>query len=209
MTLRIPIGIDDFRKVREDKLEYVDKSDFIRQVINRHGVEVMLLPRPRRFGKSLNLSMLRYYFEKCDEDLSHLFQGLSIWAAGDEYRAHFQKYPVIYFNFKGARHASYEDCMTAIREKIADIYDAHRWLLESGGLTDVDVRRFRTILDGTASIAVLERALFDLSAQLHQHHGERVVILIDEYDEPIHAAHVHGFSPQILGFLAPSGPFSS
>lgn len=201
MVLRIPIGIDDFRKVREDDLEYIDKTDLIRQVIDRHGVEVILLPRPRRFGKSLNLSMLRYWFEKRDEDWSHLFQGLSIWSSGDEYRAHFQRYPIIYFNFKGARHDNFDDCITAIREKIADIYDAHRWLLEGNALSDVDVRRYRSILDGTASTAVFERSLLDLCAHLHQHFGERVIILIDEYDEPIHAAHVHGFSAQILQFM--------
>lgn len=201
MAHRIPIGTDDFRKVREEKLEYVDKSDFIRQVIERQGVEVMLLPRPRRFGKSLNLSMLRYWFEKRDENLAHLFDDLSIWSAGDEVRRHFQKYPVIYFNFKGARHATYDECMIVIREKITDIYNSQRYLLDSGSLSEVDIRRYRSILDGTASNTVIERALLDLSANLHAHHGQRVIILIDEYDEPIHAGHVHGYGPQIIGFM--------
>lgn len=201
MTLRIPIGIDDFRKVREDKLEYVDKSDLIRQVIDRRGVEVILLPRPRRFGKSLNLSMLRYWFEKRDEDLTHLFQDLSIWSAGDEYRRHFQKYPVIYFNFKGSRVPTYDECMAAIREKIIDVYRTNRRVLDEGRLDEVETRRYRSILDGTASSALFERALYDMSAYLHAYHGQRAVILIDEYDEPIHAAHVNGYSPQILGFM--------
>jgi hypothetical protein len=78
MALRIPIGIDDFRTLREERLEYVDKSDLIRQLLDRPGVQVVLIPRPRRFGKTVNLSMLRAYFEKRDEDLSHLFQDLSI-----------------------------------------------------------------------------------------------------------------------------------
>src|SRR3954468_23644791 len=100
MPLRIPIGIDDFRLLREERLAYVDKSDLIRELLDEPGVQVVLLPRPRRFGKTLNLSMLRYYFEKRGEDLSHLFQGLSIWQAGDAYRAHFQRYPVIHLSFK-------------------------------------------------------------------------------------------------------------
>lgn len=201
MANRIPIGTDDFRKVREEKLEYIDKSDFIRQVIERQGVEVMLLPRPRRFGKSLNLSMLRYWFEKSEENLAHLFQDLSIWNAGDEVRRHFQKYPVIYFDFKGARHASYDECMMFIREKITDIYNSHRHLLETSSLSEVDIRRFRSILDGTASSSVFERSLLDLSANLHAYHGQRVIILIDEYDEPLHAGHDHGYGPQIIGFM--------
>src|SRR4051812_48191255 len=107
MPLRIPIGIDDFRKLREAGLEYVDKSGLIRQLLDRPGVEVVLLPRPRRFGKTLNLSMLRCWFEKRDEDLSHLFEGLSIWQAGGDYRAHFQRYPVIFFSFKETKLASF------------------------------------------------------------------------------------------------------
>ncbi len=201
MVLRIPIGIDDFRKLRTNGLEYVDKSDLIRQVIDRAGVEVILLTSPRRFGKSLNLSMLRYWFEKSDEDRSALFQDLSIWQAGDEYRAHFQKYPVIYFDFKGTRHANFEDCMTAIREKIADIYNQHRWLLDGGKLSDVDLRRYRSILDGTASSALYDRALLDLSEYLQSHHGERVMILIDEYDEPMQAGYAYGYGPKITEFV--------
>src|SRR4051812_32381571 len=101
MSLHIPIGIDDFRLLREQGLAYVDKSSLIRELLDEPGVEVALLPRPRRFGKTLNLSMLRCWFERRDEDLSHLFQDLSIWQAGDAYRTHFQRYPVILFNFKG------------------------------------------------------------------------------------------------------------
>ena len=89
MVHRLAIGIDDFRKLRELGLEYVDKSEMIRELVDRPGVEVVLFPRPRRFGKTLNLSMLRAWFEKREEDLSHLFRDLSIWQAGDEYRAHF------------------------------------------------------------------------------------------------------------------------
>jgi hypothetical protein len=201
MTLRIPIGIDDFRMVREGKLEYVDKSDFIRQVIERAGVQVILLPRPRRFGKSLNLSMLRYWFEKRDEDLSHLFQDLSIWSAGDEYRAHFQKYPVIYFNFKGSWQPSYDGCMAAIREKIVDVYKTHRKVLDEGKLDEVEARRYRSILDGTASSALIERALYDMSAYLHAYYGQHVIILVDDIDEPMHAGHLHGFGSKVAEFI--------
>jgi hypothetical protein len=201
MPLRIPIGIDDFRALREEQLEYVDKSDLIRQLLDRPGVQVVLLPRPRRFGKTVNLSMLRSYFEKSDEDLSHLFQDLSIWQAGDKYRAHFQRYPVLLFNFKGTRGESFEHCWSVIREKIIDLYNEHRYLLESQKLSDVDARRYQQILDGTADQALYGRALLDLSAHLHKHHGEKVVILIDEYDAPLHAGYVQGYAPQILDFM--------
>src|SRR5689334_4535418 len=110
MALRIPIGIDDFRALREQRLEYVDKSHLIQKLIDRVGVKVVLLPRPRRFGKTVNLSMLRCFFEKRDEDLWHLFEGLSIAQAGEEYRAHFQRYPVVHLSFKTVRASQFELC---------------------------------------------------------------------------------------------------
>ncbi|MEZ4299888.1 MAG: AAA family ATPase [Polyangiaceae bacterium] len=197
----IPIGIDDFRAVREAHLEYVDKSDLIRQIVDRPGVQVLLLPRPRRFGKTLNLSMLRCWFEKSDADLSHLFEGLSIWDAGPQYRSHFQRYPVIHLTFKGTKGTSFDATLAAIREKVVDLYEAHRAVLDAGHLDEVAERRYRQILDGTADRALLDRALLDLSAHLHAHHGEKVVILVDEYDEPVHAGHVHGYPAEILDFL--------
>ena len=199
--LPIPIGIDDFRTVREGGLEYVDKSDLIRQILDRPGVQVLLLPRPRRFGKTLNLSMLRCWFEKQDTDLSHLFEGLSIWQAGDEYRAHFQRYPVIYLTLKGTKGATFEATLGAIRRKIRELFDAHRSLLGSDRLSDWQLGSFRAVLDGTAEQTLYDSALLDLSGYLHAHHGEKVVILIDEYDEPIHAGHVHGYASQILDFM--------
>jgi hypothetical protein len=197
----LAVGIDDFRKLREQRLEYVDKSHLVRELLDKTGVEVVLLPRPRRFGKTLNLSMLRYFFEKTGEDRSHLFEGLAIWQAGDAYRSHFQRYPIIHFNFKGTKGETFEHCWATIREKIVDLYNEHRYLLASGGLSEVGARRYRQILDVTADQALYERALFDLSDYLHAHHGEKVVILIDEYDEPLHAGHVHGYAPRILEFL--------
>ncbi|MEP7119846.1 MAG: AAA family ATPase [Byssovorax sp.] len=201
MSLPLPIGIDDFRKLRELRLEYVDKSHLIRELLDMRGVEVALLPRPRRFGKTLNLSMLRYFFEKSSEDLSPLFQDLSIWRAGEEYRAHFQRYPVIAFTFKGTRGETLEECWTAIKARIESLFDEHRLLLGSERLSEREKRNFAAILDGTAELTLYHRAFLDLSAYLHAHHGEKVVILLDEYDEPIHAGHAHGYAPRILHLM--------
>jgi len=201
MAVRVPIGIDDFRKVREAGLEYIDKSDLIRQVIDRVGVEVILLPRPRRFGKSLNLSMLRYWFEKADEDLSHLFKDLSIWQAGNAYKAHFQAYPVIYFDFKGCRHSDHDCTMGLIKKKIEDLFARHQYLLTSDRLTEWQLRDFRSILDRTASSSSYERALLDLSSYLRAHHDARVIVLIDEYDEALQAGWVHDHSSKTTEFV--------
>lgn len=201
MQSRIPIGVDDFRKLRELGLEYVDKSDLIRRLIDRAGVEAVLLPRPRRFGKTLNLSLLRYFFEKRDEDLSRLFEDLSIWRAGDAYRAHFQRYPVIHLSFKETKFESFDDCWAAVKKKIELLFREHRYLLDSDRLNSQELREYRAVLDSTADKVLYLRALFDLSAYLHNHHGEKVVILLDEYDEPIHAGYVHGYAPRILEIM--------
>src|SRR5262245_20282395 len=123
MPRAVPIGIDDFRDLRERGLEYVDKSQMICELIDREGTTVVLLPRPRRFGKTLNLSMLRTFFEKREEDLWGLFADLSIARAGEGYREHFQRYPVIHLTFKGAKHERFEETWGAIREKIRRLFD--------------------------------------------------------------------------------------
>jgi Predicted AAA-ATPase/PD-(D/E)XK nuclease superfamily len=201
MTLRVPIGIEDFRKLREVGLAYVDKSRLVCELIDLAGVEVVLLPRPRRFGKSLNLSMLRCFFEKRDDDLSHLFEDLAVWGAGNAYRAHFQRYPVIFLTFKGIKAATFDACRTALHKCIQVLFDEHRYLLSAEGVSEREARDYRAVLDRTAGDEVYSRALVDLSALLHRYYGEKVVILIDEYDAPIHAGYVNGYAREILDFF--------
>ena len=198
MALHVPIGIDDFRLLREQGLVYIDKSQLICELLDRPGVHVALLPRPRRFGKSLNLSMLRCFFERSSEDLSHLFQDLTVWRADAAYRAHFQRYPVIHVTFKGVKAARFEEAWAAIRELITRLFDTHRSVLDQGALSETEAQAYRQILDRSAPRVLYQNALLDLSRYLHRHHGERVLILIDEYDEPIHAGYMHGYAREII-----------
>jgi hypothetical protein len=196
----IPIGIDDFRMLRQQGLEYVDKSHLIREVLDQ-AAQAILLPRPRRFGKTLNLSMLRYFFEKRGEDLSALFADLSIAHAGDAYQAHFQRYPVVFITFKDVKAESWDLAWHAIQRKIGALYNEHRELLTGGHLSGREAADFQAILDGTAGRAVYESALLDLCRALHHRHGERAVVLIDEYDEPIHMGHVRGYTAEVIAFF--------
>jgi hypothetical protein len=201
VTLPIPIGIDDFRVLRERGLEYIDKSQLIRELVDRTGVEVALLPRPRRFGKSLNLSMLRWFFEKRDEDLWPLFDGLHIARAGEAYRAHFQRYPVVYVSFKATRADRFEVCRDSLRLVIRDLYHERVALLERGVLDEWEKADFLAVLEGSASEAVYRRSLLCLTSILHRVHGERVVVLVDEYDAPIHAGWAHGYYREVADFF--------
>jgi hypothetical protein len=200
VTLRIPIGVSDFRKLREQGLAYVDKSHFLRELLDK-GAEGVLLPRPRRFGKTLALSMLQCFFEKRDEDFSSLFADLSIWQAGDAYRAHFQRYPVVFVTFKDVKAETWEQAWEKIEQKIRALFEQHRYLLESDRLSPEDRVDLRAVLDGTARRAGYESALLDLSRCLERHHGQKVVMLIDEYDQPIHAAWVSGYGPSAIAFF--------
>ena len=197
MPLRIPIGISDFRKLREQGAEYVDKSHLIIEILER-ATEVLLLPRPRRFGKTVNLSMLRYFFEKGPEDLSHLFQDLAVWSAGDRYRKHFQRYPVIFLTFREVKASTFEKCWADIREKIEGLFREHQALLSMGVLDERETRDYRAMLDGTAEEVRYRFALADLTRFLHRATGERAIVLIDEYDQPIHAGFVHGYAEEVL-----------
>jgi len=200
--LRLPIGISDFRQLREQDAEYIDKSQLIIDLLDQ-ATQVLLLPRPRRFGKTLNLSMLRYFFEKPPqgEDLSHLFADLAVWRAGDAYRKHFQRYPVVFVTFRDIKQSSYEACWTHLTLKIQALFGEHKAaLLDAGVLETWEARNFQAILDGTAEPAVYGRALGDLTKYLHRATGERAIVLMDEYDQPIHAGFVHGYSREIIEF---------
>lgn len=201
MRLHVPIGIDDFRMLRERRLEYIDKSHLISELIDNPGLLVLLFPRPRRFGKTLNLTMLRYFFEKRGENLWPLFEGLHIARAGEAYTQHFGRYPLIYLTLKDAKFPHYEQTWGYIKNLLQEMYNEHRWLLEHPSLDPLEKSRFEQILDGSAPQQSYADALRLLTAYLHKATGERAVVLIDEYDAPVHVAYINGYSREILDFL--------
>jgi hypothetical protein len=127
MSHQLPIGISDFKEVREENYYYVDKSLFIQEVINRSS-KVLLLPRPRRFGKTLNLSMLRYFLEKREENLAFLFKGLAV-EQETEIMQHQGQYPVIFLTFKNCKGASFEKCFSQIRGVLLKCYLEYKPLI--------------------------------------------------------------------------------
>ncbi len=196
--LRIPIGESDFRLLIQEGYYFVDKSLFIKDVVE--DARVILITRPRRFGKTLNLSMLRYYFasEVEGESTEGLFEGLKIQSAPNEIRQHQRKYPVIFLSLKAIKHAKYENAVAVLAALVADLYREHRDVLVGDVLAVDEKDQYQTILTEKASEATLEFSLKRLSAYLHRYHKVAPIILIDEYDTPIQSGYLNGYYPQIV-----------
>ncbi len=185
---KLDIGNSDFKNTIEGNYYYVDKSLFIQELIDIQK-QVVLLPRPRRFGKTLNLSMLRYFFDKGKPENEKLFTGLKIEQTGKDILEKRGKYPVIYLTLKDVKGQNWEEVLEHLKSTVVSAYLSHYYLLESGLLKDFEKSEFNEILKQTASKSVYEKSLLKLSEYLFHFHHEKVVILIDEYDTPIHSGY--------------------
>ena len=200
MKKRIPIGISDFKELIEADYYYVDKSLLISEFIES-GAKVTLLPRPRRFGKTLNLSLLRYFFEKTEASNTHLFQNLKI-ESNPECMAHQGQYPVIFITLKDVQNSSYQACLKHIGKIVGEEYERHSYLLAGELLSEAQKRRYRRIMDFEESEELaLQNSLHDLSKFLFRYHNKKSIILIDEYDSPIHTGYAKGFYDEIIDFF--------
>jgi hypothetical protein len=193
------IGESDFRQFREAGYGYVDKTKLVGDLLEDSS-KILLFPRPRRFGKTFNLSMLAYFLRRTDEDLSPLFEGLEV-TRNPQAMAHFQKYPVVFVTFKDVKANSFAAAMTGIREQVIAAFDEYRHLLDEGELDPTSASQFQRILSGQASNDELQYSFQWLSKALYKHYGQRVVILIDEYDTPVQSGYTGGFFDEVVGFF--------
>ena len=195
---KIPIGISNFKEIMEENYYYIDKTDFISEVIN-NGTKVILLPRPRRFGKTLNLSMLRYFFEN-REDNTHLFKNLAIFKT-PEFKKHLGKYPVIFLSFKDIKSTNIKDSIEGIKSLITEVFELFEEEIERVKLSRKESKDIEDILYCRASNRVYQNSLRLLSALLYRIYNQNTVILIDEYDTPIHASYLHGYYDEFIEFI--------
>lgn len=198
---RLPIAISDFKQLRDEGLYYVDKTLLIKD-LEENGDEVTLIPRPRRFGKTLNLSMLRYFYEKNPISMAYLFAGTKIWEYEDARELQGQ-FPVIFLTFKDVKGRDWESVYRHIVATIRTEYDRHRFLLKTDVLSPEEKEIYKKILARTAHQNDVEYSLKNLSKYLRKHSGTRVVILIDEYDSPVHEGCLNGFYKQVMGLMRP------
>ena len=195
-TLKLPVGIDDFRKLRESNFYYVDKTRLIEQLLLNWS-EVTLFTRPRRFGKTLNMSMLKSFFEIGTDKT--LFDGLYISGNKELCDDHMGKYPVIFLSFKGVEGLEFASAKRMLCTIIDREIDRHYYLKTSDALTDEDRTLFTKMLHGQADN--IEDSIRMLSQLLYKHYGQKAVILIDEYDVPLDKAFQNGYYKEMVSLI--------
>ena len=201
MKWQMPIGVDNFLDIRSKHYYFVDKTDFIRQLIDGHSA-VTLITRPRRFGKTLTLSMLEYFFSIEKEAQSrHLFDGLAIEGAGAAYMAHRGQYPVLFLSLKDLKDLTWPQMLQSLSSWISYWFIDHEYLAESPAVNPDLRRRFLALKQQGAGQNEMQLALALLVKMMHQHFGKPVILLLDEYDAPIQQAWEHGFYTECIAFM--------
>lgn len=196
--LILPVGIENFKEIRKDGYYYVDKTALIEQVLEKRS-KVTLFTRPRRFGKSLNMSMLQYFFEMGTD--SALFDDLHISKNVELCELYMGKYPVISISLKGVDAANYDEAYRLMVQIINDEAERFQFLLDSEKLTQIDKMRYETLIDMEMQPAVLAMSLKKLTTLLEKHYGQKVVVLIDEYDVPLAKAYENNFYDKMVLLL--------
>ncbi len=193
----IPTGIENFKTLIDKNAYYIDKTNFISEVLNE---QVVLYTRPRRFGKTLNMSMLYYFFSNKEKENSYLFDGLNI-SHNSEAMKHQNQYPVIFLSLKEMTNLSYERQLNAFSNIIYELLEKNLELLESDHLTDITKNKLNSLHSETASIEDLSTSLRIISQAMFAHYHEKVIILTDEYDVPMQAAYQNDYYDKMVDFL--------
>jgi hypothetical protein len=217
---KFAVGESDFKDIIKGNYYYVDKSLFIKEILDR-GEKVILIPRPRRFGKTLNITMLKYFYDCCPEDLPRvpgtpaadnkpvtpgntyksLFSSLAIANAGPQYLEKMGQHPVIFLTFKNIKEPDWETCRSKIKQLIQKEYLRHSYLLENQKLMSPEQDYFRRVIDLKGDQGDYENSLENLLIFLNRYYGQRAVILIDEYDAPVHAGFTCGYYDEVINFI--------
>ncbi len=198
-NLPLPVGISDFR-LASTEYYYIDKTMMIKDFIDERPM-VSLFTRPRRFGKTLNMDMLRTFFEKTNEDTSIYFKDKMIWSCGQKYRDYQGQYPVIYVTFKDIKCETWEATYDLIYKTIRNEFERHSELLESSALSSYSKDYIRKVLDGKASENDMMMSLSMLTQMLDEYYSKKAIIIIDEYDIPIQQGYLEGFYDKVILFM--------
>ncbi|MGL4914367.1 MAG: AAA family ATPase [Romboutsia sp.] len=193
---KINVGTSDFKEIIDNNYYFIDKTLIIKEFLD-DTAKIILIPRPRRFGKTLNMSIIKYFLEKSNENRRYLFDGLNI-EKESQIMSIQGKYPLIYITFKDDKHSNFDNFIEIFRFKISDLYSSFKFLLDI--LDNTQSKYFNNMLNRTGSISELEISLLKLSEFLNKYYNQKVIILIDEYDTPIHHSHFEGYYDEMIGF---------
>jgi hypothetical protein len=195
----LPVGISDYVRAQADYY-YVDKTLLLKEFLDQKPL-VSLFTRPRRFGKTLNMDMIRVFFEISEEDTSKYFEDKAIWRCGEEYRRQQGRYPVIFLTFKDVKFDSWKATLDKIGDLLQEEFGRHHELADSGKLAEYEKTYYARIMNGEASEVDLTASLAKLSQMLAKHYGRAPIIIIDEYDTPIQEGYSKNFYDEIIGFM--------
>ena len=193
------VGAESFAELREGDYFYIDKTLFIQELLENRG-KVTLITRPRRFGKTLNMSMLGSFFD-IRRDSKELFEGLAISEHQDILEKHLNKYPVVSLTLKNIEESTYGQSLNKLRSLVSDIFQQNLYLYTSGMLNERQMKDFYAYFDKDAAEEELKTALLFLTSCLHTYHQKRVIILLDEYDTPIDSAERNGYYEEMISFM--------
>ena len=199
MKKQILVGADSFEKIIEGNFFYVDKTLFIKELLENRG-EVTLITRPRRFGKTMNMRMLESFFD-ISRDSKALFDGLKIMEHEDIVEKYLNKYPVIFLSLKNDELVTYENPIKRIKALVSAVFQQHLYLCEGGRLDEFRKKRFNQYCSEEATEVDLHTALQFLTACMYDYYQKRVIVLLDDYDAPIAHALVEGFYDEIIGIM--------
>lgn len=194
----IGIGKQSFEDIIQSNCFYIDKTSLIKEWWESED-DITLITRPRRFGKTLNMDMLKCFFSNQYRDQGQLFEGLNIWKE-EKYQQLQGTYPVIYLSFADVKQTNYKDAVLKIKKIITDVYQQYIELAGWEGLTEVQVRQFQSV-DPYMDDVTAQCALKDLSGYLYRYYEKKVIILLDEFDTPMQEAYIHGYWDEFTAFI--------
>lgn len=198
--LNIPVGISDFKKIRENDYYYIDKSGLIKELLKRESAEVTLITRPRRFGKTMGMSMLAHFFD-IRSDNRRLFDGLEITRDEALCSAWMNQYPVVFLTLKDIDGLTFEDAYERLAVQISNLYKEHAYLLESEDMDSDDRKLFKELKSGNAGKIQVGQSLHTLIRLMRDYYQKSVILLLDEYDVPMAKASSNGYYDQMLDIM--------
>ena len=198
--LNIPVGVSDFEKIRKNGYYYVDKTGLISEILREEPTEVTLVTRPRRFGKTLGMSMLENFFD-IRKDTKELFDGLEITNNTELCEKWMNRWPTVFISFKSVDGLDFQGAYDMLTLAISELFKKHLYLLDSEQVNAYDKQSFSRIVEGTASVKEIKNSLILLTGMMYIHYGKQVILLMDEYDVPAAKSNSHGYYTEMLDLM--------